>query len=40
MTSTQPAADDILLDVQGIKVHFPIKKGVIFDKTIAPFNNE
>ncbi|MGB2934159.1 MAG: ABC transporter ATP-binding protein [Nostocoides sp.] len=35
MTSTQPAADDILLDVQGIKVHFPIKKGVIFDKTIG-----
>ena len=32
-----PAAtrDDILLSVEGVKVHFPIKRGVIFDKTIG-----
>ena len=27
--------DDILLNVEGVKVHFPIKRGVIFDKTIG-----
>ncbi|MFC7489674.1 MULTISPECIES: ABC transporter ATP-binding protein [unclassified Knoellia] len=27
--------DDVLVDVRGIKVHFPIKRGVIFDKTIG-----
>ena len=32
-THAQPG--DVLVDVQGIKVHFPIKKGVIFDKTIG-----
>ncbi|WP_122263209.1 ABC transporter ATP-binding protein [Ornithinimicrobium cerasi] len=26
---------DVLLDVRGLKVHFPIKKGVIFDRTIG-----
>jgi peptide/nickel transport system ATP-binding protein len=26
---------DVLLTVEGIKVHFPIKRGVIFDKTIG-----
>ena len=26
---------DILLSVEGVKVHFPIKRGVIFDKTIC-----
>jgi peptide/nickel transport system ATP-binding protein len=30
--ATEP---DILLTVEGIKVHFPIKRGVIFDKTIG-----
>ena len=29
------ATDDVLVDVQGVKVHFPIKKGVIFDRTIG-----
>jgi len=28
-------SDDVLVDVQGVKVHFPIKKGVIFDRTIG-----
>lgn len=33
---TRPAAgDDVLLDARGVKVHFPIKRGVIFDKTIG-----
>jgi peptide/nickel transport system ATP-binding protein len=29
------AAGDILVDVKGVKVHFPIKKGVIFDKVVG-----
>ena len=33
--STVARAADVLLDVQGVKVHFPIKKGAIFDKTIG-----
>jgi len=33
--STDPSAGDILVDVRGVKVHFPIKKGVIFDRTVG-----
>ncbi len=33
MTGTQQP--DILVDVAGVKVHFPIKKGIIFDRTIG-----
>jgi peptide/nickel transport system ATP-binding protein len=29
------AADDVLVDVRGVKVHFPIKRGVIFDKVVG-----
>jgi len=29
------AGDDVLVDVRGVKVHFPIKKGVIFDKVVG-----
>lgn len=29
------AEPDVLLSVEGVKVHFPIKRGVIFDKTIG-----
>lgn len=29
------ADPEILLDVHGVKVHFPIKKGVIFDRTVG-----
>ncbi|HEX6054473.1 MAG TPA: oligopeptide/dipeptide ABC transporter ATP-binding protein [Intrasporangium sp.] len=32
---TKTDRPDVLLDVRGIKVHFPIKKGVIFDKVIG-----
>ena len=42
MTTTDPhpttsAGDehDVLLTVEGVKVHFPIRQGVIFDKTIG-----
>jgi len=28
-------SDDILVDVRGLKVHFPIKRGVILDRTIG-----
>src|SRR5918993_388607 len=37
-TGARPAAggdDDVLVDVRGGKVHFPIKRGVIFDKVIG-----
>ncbi len=27
--------EDVLLDARGVKVHFPIKKGVIFDRTVG-----
>jgi peptide/nickel transport system ATP-binding protein len=29
------AGADVLVDVRGLKVHFPIKRGVIFDRTIG-----
>ena len=32
---TETDRPDVLLDVRGVKVHFPIKKGVIFDKVIG-----
>ena len=35
-TTANPATgDDILVDVKGVKVHFPIKRGVIFDKVVG-----
>ena len=34
-TATVDAGDDVLVDVRGVKVHFPIKRGVIFDKVIG-----
>jgi peptide/nickel transport system ATP-binding protein len=37
-TAPDPATapgDDVLVDVRGLKVHFPIKRGVIFDKTVG-----
>jgi len=27
--------DDVLVDVRGVKVHFPIKSGIIFDRTVG-----
>ena len=30
-----PEQGDLLLDARGVKVHFPIKRGVIFDKVIG-----
>ncbi len=32
---TPGASDDILLEVRGLKVHFPIKKGVFIDRTVG-----
>ena len=28
-------ADDVLVDVRGLKVHFPIKRGLVFDRTVG-----
>ncbi len=32
---TETDRPEVLLDVRGVKVHFPIRKGVIFDKVIG-----
>ncbi|AZI57120.1 ATP-binding cassette domain-containing protein [Nakamurella antarctica] len=32
---TKVTAGEVLLDVQDLKVHFPIKRGVIFDRTVG-----
>ncbi|GAA4412129.1 ATP-binding cassette domain-containing protein [Fodinibacter luteus] len=32
---TPSSGTDVLVDVRGVKVHFPIKRGVIFDKVIG-----
>ena len=29
------ASEDVLVDVRGVKVHFPIKRGVVFDRTVG-----
>ncbi|TQJ49676.1 oligopeptide/dipeptide ABC transporter ATP-binding protein [Phycicoccus sp. SLBN-51] len=34
-TEASTTGDDVLVDVRGVKVHFPIKKGVIFDKVVG-----
>ncbi len=35
-TAPDPETEpDVLLSVEGVKVHFPIKRGVIFDKTVG-----
>ncbi len=34
-TETAVRDEDVLLDARGIKVHFPIKRGVIFDRTVG-----
>ena len=33
--ATYPAAEAPLVDVRGLKVHFPITKGVVFDRTVG-----
>ncbi len=32
---TPRTGDEVLVDVRGVKVHFPIKRGVIFDRTVG-----
>ncbi|MCK0111043.1 ABC transporter ATP-binding protein [Ornithinimicrobium sp. F0845] len=34
-TATATAEREVLVDARGVKVHFPIKRGVIFDKTVG-----
>lgn len=31
----RPGEGEVLVDVRGLKVHFPIKRGVIFDRTVG-----
>jgi peptide/nickel transport system ATP-binding protein len=31
----RPAAEDVLIDVRDIKVHFPIKRGIVLDRVIG-----
>ncbi|GAA1153275.1 ABC transporter ATP-binding protein [Ornithinicoccus hortensis] len=33
--TTATAERDVLVDVRGVKVHFPIKRGIIFDRTVG-----
>jgi peptide/nickel transport system ATP-binding protein len=35
MTAVEPAVPGPLLRVEGLKVHFPIKRGILFDKTVG-----
>jgi peptide/nickel transport system ATP-binding protein len=35
VTRKAPSDDDVLVDIRGLKVHFPIKRGIIFDKTVG-----
>jgi peptide/nickel transport system ATP-binding protein len=34
-TNDATTSGDILVDVKGVKVHYPIKRGVIFDKVVG-----
>ena len=34
-SETRALSGDVLVDVRGLKVHFPIKRGVIFDRTVG-----
>ena len=34
-TGPDDARDDVLLRVRGLEVHFPIKRGIIFDRTVG-----
>ena len=35
MSEETAVTDDVLVELRGVKVHFPIKRGVIFDKTVG-----
>jgi len=35
MNDQTSGPDDVLVDVRGLKVHFPIKLGVVFDRTVG-----
>lgn len=32
---TEPDAGDVLVEVSGVEVHFPIKSGIVFDRTVG-----
>lgn len=34
-TPTAPADEDVLVEVTGLEVHFPIKSGILFDRTVG-----
>ena len=33
--ATQPAQDNVLLDVRGLKMHFPVTSGILFQRAVA-----
>ena len=33
--SAQPATNDVLLDVRGLKMHFPVTSGILFQRAVA-----
>ena len=35
MSEDTARSEDLLVDVRGLKVHFPIKAGVVFDRTVG-----
>ena len=35
MSPTVPASPDVLVEVTGLEVHFPIKSGILFDRTVG-----
>ncbi|HSF36717.1 MAG TPA: ABC transporter ATP-binding protein [Nocardioides sp.] len=34
-TTSDPSASDVLVEVRGLEVHFPIKSGLLFDRTVG-----
>src|SRR5713226_454385 len=35
MSAVTPKADDVLVDVQNLKMYFPVKSGIVFDRVVG-----